>query len=186
MTPDPSSALPSPRPCSEDRGPGWLSLNVSLSTILDTGLDDMLPRDLSSIVFEITEHEFLLDRDSATERLRELRDRGARIAIDDLGVGFSTLDRMLWLQPEIIKLDISVVRDLDLKPSHVAMIRALVDYAAATGAQLCAEGVETREERRVLRDAGVDLAQGYLFGRPKPARDGKPAPASPEPAPTGR
>jgi diguanylate cyclase (GGDEF)-like protein len=154
---------------SEDRGPGWLSLNVSLSTILDTSLDDMLPRDLSNIVFEITEHEYLLDRDSATGRLRGLRDRGALIAIDDLGVGFSTLDRMLWLEPEIIKLDISVVRDLDLKPGHVAMIRALVDYAVATGAQLCAEGVETSEERRVLRDAGVDLAQGYLFGRPEAA-----------------
>ena len=57
----------------EDRGPGWLSLNVSLSTILDTSLDDMLPTDLSNIVFEITEYEYLLDVDSASERLRELR-----------------------------------------------------------------------------------------------------------------
>ena len=153
----------------EDHGAGWLSLNISLSTILDTSLDDILPTDLSNIVFEITEHEYLLDTESASERLKELRDRGARMAIDDLGVGFSSLYRLLWLKPEIIKLDISIVRDINLKPGHAAMIRAMVDYAFATGAQLCAEGVETAEERRVLSAAGVHLAQGYLFGRPEPA-----------------
>jgi EAL domain-containing protein (putative c-di-GMP-specific phosphodiesterase class I) len=60
------------------------------------------------------------------------------------------------------------VRGIDLKPGHAAMIRALVDYAHATGAQLCAEGVETTEESRVLGAAGVDLALGFLFGRPRP------------------
>jgi diguanylate cyclase len=170
----------------DDRGTGWLSLNVSLSTILDPRLEEVLPRELANIVFEITEYENLLDRDSARERLLELRARGARMAIDDLGVGFSSLDRLLWLEPEIIKLDLSIVRDVNTKPSHVAMIHALVGYAAATGAELCAEGVETEDERRVLSAAGVHLAQGYLFGRPKPARDGKPAPSNLEPAPTGR
>jgi diguanylate cyclase (GGDEF)-like protein len=159
-----------------DHGPGWLSLNVSLSTILDTRLDDVLPTDLSNIVFEITEYEYLPDTDSASERLVDLRDRGARIAIDDLGVGFSNLNRLLWLEPDIIKLDISVVRNVHMKPRHAAMIRALVDYAVAAGAQLCAEGVETAEESRVLTAAGVDLAQGYLFGRPQPAGDGEPSP----------
>jgi diguanylate cyclase (GGDEF)-like protein len=158
-----------------DQDPGWLSLNVSLSTILDTDLDDLLPRDLSNIVFEITEYEDLLDPELARERLVELRVRGARMAIDDLGVGFSSLDRLLWLEPEIIKLDVSVVRDIQLKPCHAAMIHALVGYAFATCAQLCAEGVETAEERRVLTAAGVDLAQGYLFGRPEPATSGSDA-----------
>jgi EAL domain-containing protein (putative c-di-GMP-specific phosphodiesterase class I) len=156
---------------SVDRGTGWLSLNVSLSTILDSSLDDLLPADLSNIVFEITEYESLLDSDSASQRVRQLRDRGARMAIDDLGMGFSSLDRLLWLEPEIIKLDISIVRDINLKPGHAAMIRSMVDFAIATGAQLCAEGVETAEERRVLSAAGVHLAQGYLFGRPQPAGD---------------
>jgi EAL domain-containing protein (putative c-di-GMP-specific phosphodiesterase class I) len=155
---------------SEDQGPGWLAVNVSLSTILEASLDDILPKDLSNLVFEITEYEHLLDTESAFKRLQELRDRGARMAIDDLGVGFSNLDRLLWLQPEIIKLDMSVVRGINLKPGHAAMIRAMVDYAMATGAQLCAEGVETAEERHVLSTAGVHLAQGYLFGRPQPAR----------------
>jgi diguanylate cyclase (GGDEF)-like protein len=152
----------------QDRGPGWLSLNVSLSTVLDAGLDDILPRDLSDIVLEITEYEYLLDTGAAADRLAQLRSRGARMAIDDLGVGFSSLNRLLWLEPEIIKLDISMVRGIDLKPGHAAMIRALVDYAHATGAQLCAEGVETTGESRVLGAAGVDLAQGFLFGRPRP------------------
>jgi diguanylate cyclase (GGDEF)-like protein len=165
----------------QDPEPGWLSLNISLSTILDSRIDGLLPRDLSNIVFEITEYEYLVDTDSAAERLQELRARGARMAIDDLGIGFSSLNRLLWLEPEIIKLDISVVRDVDLKPGHAALIRAMVDYAVAMGAEVCAEGVETAEERRVLSAAGVDLAQGYFFGRPEPARNSGGANRGPSP-----
>jgi EAL domain-containing protein (putative c-di-GMP-specific phosphodiesterase class I) len=151
------------------KAPGFLSLNVGLSTLLQPGIDQVLPQDLSDIVLEITEYESYIDTPSAALRLAELRDRGARIAIDDLGVGFSNLNQLLWLAPEIIKLDMSVVRDVDTKPGHLAMIRALGVYAEACGARLCAEGIETSAEWHALADAGVALGQGYLFGHPGPA-----------------
>jgi diguanylate cyclase (GGDEF)-like protein len=157
-----SAALRAPR------SPGFLSLNVGLSTLLQPEVDRALPQDLSDIVLEITEYESYIDTPSAALRLAELRDRGARIAIDDLGVGFSNLNQLLWLEPEIIKLDMSVVRDVDTKPGHLAMIRALGVYAEACGARLCAEGIETSAEWHALADAGVALGQGYLFGHPRP------------------
>jgi diguanylate cyclase (GGDEF)-like protein len=149
--------------------PGWLSLNVSLSTLLGPLIGTVLPEDLTGIVFEITEYERHEDNPGADRQLSALRARGARIAIDDFGVGFSNLRRLLWLEPEIIKLDISVVRGVHNRPGHLAMIRALGVYADSCGAQLCAEGVETTAEWRALSGAGVALAQGYLFGRPGPA-----------------
>jgi diguanylate cyclase (GGDEF)-like protein len=151
------------------RAPGFLSLNVGLSTLLQPEVDQVLPQDLSEIVLEITEYESYIDTPAAGLRLAELRARGARIAIDDLGVGFSNLNQLLWLGPEIIKLDMSVVRDVDTKPGHLAMIRALGVYADACGARLCAEGIETSAEWHALADAGVALGQGYLFGHPRPA-----------------
>ncbi|MDX6234895.1 MAG: diguanylate cyclase, partial [Nocardioidaceae bacterium] len=149
--------------------PGWLSLNVSLSTLLDPHIGEILPEDLTGIVFEITEYERYEDNPTADHQLAVLRSRGARIAIDDFGVGFSNLTQLLWLEPEIIKLDISVVRGVHKRPAHLAMIRALGVYAESSGAQLCAEGVETAEEWHALAEAGVALAQGYLFGHPAPA-----------------
>jgi diguanylate cyclase (GGDEF)-like protein len=157
------AALRAPRPA------GFLSVNVGLSTLLQAEVDRILPYDLSNIVLEITEYESHVDTPTAALRLAELRDRGARIAIDDLGVGFSNLNQLLWLAPEIIKLDMSVVRDVHTKSGHLAMIRALGVYAEACGARLCAEGIETSEEWHALADAGVALGQGYLFGHPQPA-----------------
>ena len=147
---------------------GWLSLNVSLSTLLEPDIADVLPADLTGIVFEITEYERYQDNPTADHQLAALRARGARIAIDDFGVGFSNLTQLLWLEPEIIKLDISVVRGVHERPAHLAMIRALGVYAESSGSELCAEGVETAEEWHALAEAGVALAQGYLFGRPEP------------------
>jgi diguanylate cyclase (GGDEF)-like protein len=151
------------------RAPGFLSLNVALSTLLQPEVDQVLPYDLSDIVLEITEYESYIDTPTAALRLAELRGRGARIAIDDLGVGFSNLNQLLWLAPEIIKLDMSVVRDVHTKSGHLAMIRALGVYAEACGARLCAEGIETADEWHALADAGVALGQGYLFGHPQAA-----------------
>ena len=149
--------------------PGWLALNVSLSTLLEPDIEKALPQDLTGIVFEITEYEGHEDNPAINRQLAILRGRGARFAIDDFGVGFSNLRQLLWLDPEIIKLDISVVRGVHQRPRHLAMIRALGVYADGTGTQLCAEGVETAAEWHALADVGVALAQGYFFGKPAEA-----------------
>jgi EAL domain-containing protein (putative c-di-GMP-specific phosphodiesterase class I) len=149
--------------------PGWLALNVSLSTLLAPHVETVLPQDLTGIVFEITEYECHQENFGADHQLAALRARGARFAIDDFGVGFSNLKQVLWLGPDIIKLDISIVRDVHQRPRHLAMIRALGVYACGAGARLCAEGVEAADERHALAEAGVAFAQGRLFGEPRPA-----------------
>jgi EAL domain-containing protein (putative c-di-GMP-specific phosphodiesterase class I) len=90
---------------------------------------------------------------------------GALIAIDDWGKGFSNLDRILCLQPEIIKIDMSLTQHLD-SAYHRAAIRAVTAWADEVGAQICAEGIETQLQSDTLYALGVHTGQGYLFGRP--------------------
>jgi diguanylate cyclase (GGDEF)-like protein len=150
------------------RPQGWLSLNVSLSSLDEAPLHAVLPTDLTGLVFEISEAELGTCGPLTTDAIAGLRARGARIAVDDMGVGFSNLQRLLELAPDMIKIDMSIVRDLHLKPLNRAILRALVAYAREAGSEICAEGVETSEEWAALAAAGVGLGQGYLFGRPGP------------------
>ena len=89
--------------------------------------------------------------------------------MDDWGRGFSNLDRILDLRPDIVKLDLSVTQQLD-SPYHRAVVRAMVTWAEEVGAvRICAEGVETETQRRVLQEIGVHKGQGFLFGPPAPS-----------------
>ena len=86
--------------------------------------------------------------------------------IDDVGAGYAGLQQILKLRPDILKLDMSLVRDVDLDPARRSLVAALVHFASETGARLVAEGIERLEEREALRTLGVDYGQGYLLGRP--------------------
>ncbi len=88
--------------------------------------------------------------------------------MDDAGAGFSSLRHILELAPDIIKLDINIVRNIDTEPSHRALASALVGFASETGSDLVAEGVETADEARTLSTLGVPLIQGYFAARPGP------------------
>lgn len=94
-----------------------------------------------------------------------MRARGARLAVDDWGRGFSNMDRMLRLRPEVVKIDMSLVHGLD-SDYHRAMVRSVTAWADEVGATVGAEGVETEEQRITLLQLGVHTAQGYLFGPP--------------------
>jgi diguanylate cyclase (GGDEF)-like protein len=144
-----------------------MGFNVSLSLLTDPQITRAMPEDLTRVVIEITE-----DRDAPLDPLldsvlADLRRRGAWIAVDDWGTGFSNLDRLLRLRPELLKLDISLVRGLD-DDYHRAAIRSVVGWADEVGVRVCAEGVETEDQRAVLVALGVHHGQGYLFGRPAP------------------
>jgi EAL domain-containing protein (putative c-di-GMP-specific phosphodiesterase class I) len=149
------------------RPPGLrLSVNVSLASLVSPDVVDALPADLHEVVLEITEGSDA-EPDAALEQmLEQLRGRGAVIAIDDWGRGFSNLDRLLRLRPQMVKLDLSLVHGL-ASDYHRATIRAVVAWADEVGVQVCAEGVETPDQRQALLDLGVHSAQGYLFGRPE-------------------
>lgn len=86
--------------------------------------------------------------------------------MDDAGAGFASLRHILELDPDIVKLDIALVRSIDADPARQALVVGLCHFAAHAGVQLVAEGVETRQEAEVLATLGVQFAQGYLFGKP--------------------
>ncbi|WP_174802192.1 sensor domain-containing phosphodiesterase [Martelella limonii] len=118
------------------------------------------------LVVEITEHDVVEDYDKLASALQSLRQIGVRIAADDVGAGFSGLIALLRMQPDILKLDIELVRDIDNNLAKQSLVLGMVDFARHTGAITIAEGVETEEERTTLSRLGVNLGQGYLFARP--------------------
>jgi EAL domain-containing protein (putative c-di-GMP-specific phosphodiesterase class I) len=147
----------------------YVSVNVSPETILSGGLSGALGgMPASRIVLEITEHAHIDDYDGLLGVLSPLRDRGVRIAVDDAGVGYSSLQRILQLQPDLIKLDITLTRNISLDPARKALASALVAFARETGSRIIAEGVETQSELHTLGSIGIQKAQGYFLGRPMP------------------
>jgi len=120
------------------------------------------------IVLEITEHSPVSDYDVLRRALEPLRELGVRVAIDDVGAGFASMRHVLRLDPDLLKLDMTLTRAIDADTSRHALVVALVAFAAQVGAGVVAEGVETQEELSALEDAGVQFAQGFLLARPGP------------------
>ena len=144
-----------------------LSVNVSPATAMRPELAATLAdAPMDRLVIEITEHAAVADYDDLSARLQPYRDRGARIAIDDAGAGFSSLQHIIKLQPDIIKLDYSLTHDIDRDRARQAMCSAMVMFARGTGAVLVSEGVETVDELETLTMLGVSRGQGYFLGRP--------------------
>jgi EAL domain-containing protein (putative c-di-GMP-specific phosphodiesterase class I)/CheY-like chemotaxis protein len=131
-----------------------------------------LAQHASRVVLEITER-IGLDPAAGPARVAMLRKLGYRIAVDDLGAGYAALGALASLEPEIVKLDMSLVRDLDRHPTKRRVVAAMATLCRELGGRVVAEGVETPAERDTLVAAGIELLQGYLFA--KPAR-GFPAP----------
>jgi EAL domain-containing protein (putative c-di-GMP-specific phosphodiesterase class I) len=117
------------------------------------------------VVLEITERTSV-DPAVGSSRVAMLRRLGYRIAVDDLGAGYAALGALATLEPDVVKLDMSLVRDLDLHPTKRRIVTAIAGLCRELGSRIVAEGVETEGEKTACIDAGVDLLQGYLFARP--------------------
>jgi EAL domain-containing protein (putative c-di-GMP-specific phosphodiesterase class I) len=147
--------------------PVFVSVNASPATILGGSLPDVfagLP--MRRLVLEVTEHARVPDYGALREALAPLRDAGAKLAIDDAGAGYSSLQHILHLRPDIIKLDMGLTRSVDRDPAKRALVAALCHFARETGCQIVAEGIETEAEFEALEGLGVAKGQGYLLGRP--------------------
>jgi diguanylate cyclase (GGDEF)-like protein len=144
----------------------FLSLNLSPSALGSTDVMAALPEDLTGLVIEITEEERVLDVVGLQRHLDPLRARGARIAVDDAGEGYAGLQQVMSMRADIIKLDRALVADVNSDPAKVALIGSLVHFARSTGASICAEGIETLQELRVLVHLGVAHGQGWALARP--------------------
>jgi EAL domain-containing protein (putative c-di-GMP-specific phosphodiesterase class I) len=145
----------------------YLSVNVAPATLMAEAFGALVrASDPERVVIEITEHDAVGDYEQLSEITRELCARGVRLAIDDVGTGFSGLDHILRLDPHILKIDGALIRDIDTSPAKQAMVNALMTFAVRVGTEVVAERVETAGELAALRDLGVDYGQGYHFGRP--------------------
>ncbi len=145
-----------------------LSINASPETILDPSFEVLLSTlpSVEHLVLEITEHAAVEKYEEIAQRLKPYRDRGLQLAVDDAGAGYASFRHILNLEPDRIKLDMSLTRDIDVDPARRALAAALIHFSADTGSKLVAEGVETAAEAAALIDLGVDKAQGYFLGRP--------------------
>ncbi|WP_056680059.1 bifunctional diguanylate cyclase/phosphodiesterase [Angustibacter sp. Root456] len=157
-----------------------LFVNVSTDALTSERFWDALPERLDGVVVELVEDARAVDWSAHSGHLDRLRARGARLAVDDLGAGAGELARLLVVRPDVVKLDRHVTRgcaDDDLRADLIAMIVGLAD---ASGAQVCAEGVEAPADLERLQAVGVQLAQGFLLGHPEPTW----AAPQPDPAPS--
>ena len=138
-------------------------------------LDDELPastspltRMASRVVLEITERASLDDIPEVQARVASLRQLGFRIALDDVGAGYAGLNSIAQLEPEVMKIDMSLVRDMDVSDAKQKVIAAMATLCSEMNMMVIAEGVETVRERDALRRCGYDMMQGYLFAKPGP------------------
>jgi EAL domain-containing protein (putative c-di-GMP-specific phosphodiesterase class I) len=152
-----------------DRVPGYVSLNVSPQTLLTPQCGELLEGlPLDRIVLELSEHDQVHDYPAVEAALSPLRRRGMRLAIDDVGAGFSSLRHIVMACPDVIKMDRSIVSGVDHDPMLARLAQSLVEFAHSFDVSVVAEGVETAAEHAVLQSLGVDGGQGWLFGRPAP------------------
>jgi len=148
----------------------FLTVNVSPHLLCQPVLSDVLTgvADLSRIVLELTEHVQVEDSDALSALLVRLRAAGATVALDDAGSGYSGLQQMALIRPEIIKIDRALVDHVDRDEVKLALAELLGRYAGRLDAVVLAEGVERDEELVAIARMGIPLAQGWLFGRESP------------------
>lgn len=122
--------------------------------------------DPSRLIFEMVEHERIDDHAKAREIFRVYRSHGITNAIDDFGAAHSGLVLLSELEPDILKLDMALIRDIDSSARKRSIVAGVVGICRDLGIKLIAEGIETKAEAATLRGSGIDLMQGFLFGRP--------------------
>ena len=150
----------------------YLFMNVDPHDFNDPEFRDLTPEalgvdDPERVVLEITERTAISDYPLFKEYLATFRERGFRFAVDDAGSGYAGLGSIANLEPDYIKLDISLISSIDTNFLKQSLVGTLVDFAEDHGARVVAEGVERREEFEAIRELGVHLTQGFLFHKPR-------------------
>jgi EAL domain-containing protein (putative c-di-GMP-specific phosphodiesterase class I) len=159
-------------PVAEYANAGLLFVNLHTRDLLDptlTSPDSPLSKIAGRVVLEITERASLNEIKDIPSRVAQLRAMGFQIAIDDLGAGYAGLTSFALLEPEIVKLDMTLVRNVHKQSTKQKLIRSMAALCKDMGMMVVGEGVENVEERDALVDLGCDLLQGYLFAKPAPA-----------------
>jgi EAL domain-containing protein (putative c-di-GMP-specific phosphodiesterase class I) len=156
---------------------GLLFLNASPQAVEDPdfsagGMDRLLAQSgmaPGDVVIEITERVAIVKHDDFQTALRAFKARGYRVAVDDMGAGYSSFQALASIEPDFLKFDVSLVRDIDRSSIKRGLLDSLRQLAEKIGARVIAEGVERPEERDALLALGIELAQGFVFHRDPPA-----------------
>ena len=154
--------------------PGSLSINFMPNAIYEpeTCLAKTLETahrtnfDRNKIIFEVTEQEKVVSQEFLVDVFEAYRKEGFRTAIDDFGAGYAGLNLLADFQPDILKIDMKLIRDVDKNRVKQTLVRSIQQIGEELGIQLIAEGIETEGEYKYLRDSGITLMQGYFFQKP--------------------
>jgi len=150
-----------------DRVDGYIAMNVSPATLMTPECGHLLGRlPLPRVLLELSEHDQVEDYEALKTTLAPFRAEGLRLAIDDVGAGFSSLRHIVVTAPDVMKIDRSLIAGLDTDPVLTKLVQSLVEFGHGCGVTVVAEGVETAGEAAVVRTLGVDDGQGWHFGRP--------------------
>jgi EAL domain-containing protein (putative c-di-GMP-specific phosphodiesterase class I) len=157
---------------------GLLFLNASPQAVEDPdwstgGMDRLLAQSgmgPADVVIEITERVAIVRHDDFQTALRAFKNRGYRVAVDDMGAGYSSFQALASIEPDFLKFDVSLVRDIDRSSIKRGLLDSLRQLAVKIGARVIAEGVEREEERETLLALGIELAQGFVFHHGDAAR----------------
>jgi EAL domain-containing protein (putative c-di-GMP-specific phosphodiesterase class I) len=147
----------------------YLALNVSPALLATGDLEDLIARghhDVRPIVVELTEHQAVEDYGELSQALERLRDQGVRVAVDDVGSGFASFRHVTRVNPEILKLDRSLVCGIDEDPVRQSLASAIVAFARDVGAIVVSEGIESENELSCLMDLAVGCGLGFYLARP--------------------
>jgi EAL domain-containing protein (putative c-di-GMP-specific phosphodiesterase class I)/CheY-like chemotaxis protein len=147
----------------------FLSVNISPATLRGASLRRALSSvEARRVVIEVTEHMPVEDYDALNDAIDRVRALGVRLAIDDAGAGFASLRHILRLAPDFVKLDRTLIDDIERDRSHQALAAGLISFANKIDATIVAEGIERDAQLRALRELGVSRGQGFLLARPAP------------------
>ena len=155
----------------------YLSVNASPALIRSSSLRTLLGGTVRRFILEITEHVAIEDYPALRRELARLGPT-IGVAVDDAGAGYASLRHILELSPNLVKLDVGLIRGIDVDPARQALIAGMDYFAGKRKLRLVAEGIETTAELETLRHLGIGYGQGYLLGRPQDGR-------GPGPWPTG-
>lgn len=145
----------------------YVAFNVSPNIVINGQLEHAFRNvPLERIMLEINEHVSIRQYDEITKALRPLREKGLRISVDDSGTGLDSFRHIVSLKPDVVKVPMTLTRNLDSDPARRALVAALMQFASEHVNEVIAEGVETAAELKTLRGLGVQRAQGYFLGRP--------------------
>ncbi len=151
------------------KGTTRLHVNLFPSTLLETPVDNLIklfPEDRTGIIFciEISEQQFVTEPAYLRDQVNALRHAGILVAIDDVGFGRSSLETLILLEPDLVKVDRKYVSGLSNEPAKARLLRRLTNVAKSLGAEIIAEGIEDRRDLPLLKDMGVNYGQGFLWG----------------------